>query len=247
MRCVSVIPARGGSKGIPRKNLTRVGGSPLVQWSIAHASMASLVDEVIVTTDCDDIATIAEEAGATVVRRDGIEELSGDRATTEDAVIHALDENGIEDECWILTMQPTSPIRDADCLDLAIFQAQCSEGECDSLFSAREVDGYCWRVRGNLSPEPLDPGPRQRRQDRMNSVLEENGSFYLTKAGMLRANGNRLCGRVGFFLMDPLDSFQIDEPSDLARMESLLSLRLPQINARQAMLQSRRRVVAGTE
>jgi len=247
MRCVAVIPARGGSKGIPRKNLAVVGGLPLVQWSIAQASMASLIDEVIVTTDCDTIAQLAEDVWAAVVRRDGVEALSGDNATTEDAVIHAIDENGIEDECWILTMQPTSPIRDADCLDLAIFQAQCREGECDSLFSAREVDGYCWRVRGNLAPEPLDPGPRQRRQDRTNSVLEENGSFYLTKAGMLRANGNRLCGRVGFFLMDPLDSFQIDEPSDLARMESLLNLRLPQINAQRAMLQTRRRMPARIE
>lgn len=230
MKCIAVIPARGGSKGIPRKNLAVVGGLPLVAWSIMHAKAARLVDRVIVTTDCKDVAALADEMGVRMTWRGDNASLCDDTATTEAAVIHAID--GHCDDRWILTMQPTSPLRDANCLDLAIQQAQFAANKYDSLFSAREVDGYCWRVRGAFSPEPLESGPRERRQDRTTKIIEENGSFYLTKAGMLRKNKNRLCGRVGYYLMNPLDSFQVDEPSDLARMESLMSVRLPQIQAR---------------
>lgn len=242
MRCIAVIPARGGSNGIPRKNLVRVAGVPLVEWSIMQACAANLVDDIIVTTDSDDVEELAVRHGCSIVRRDGVDSLSGDNAMTEAAVIHALDTSDIGDRCWVLTMQATSPIRDADCLDLAISQAIDGEERYDSLFSACEVEGYCWRVCGKYSPEPLEAGPRQRRQDRKTKVIEENGSFYLTKAGMLRANRNRLCGRIGYYLMDPLDSFQVDDPSDLARMESLMHVRLPQITARQVARENQRSV-----
>lgn len=242
-KCIAVIPARGGSKGIPRKNLAVVGGLPLVAWSILHAKQAECVGAVLVTTDDEEIGRMAQQFGATWITRSP--ELSDDKATTEAAVVDALEGpygrvakhvvlNHSGHECeWVLTLQPTSPLRSPRVLDTAWNYLQENQDNLDALFSARVVDGYCWHVDGETLTRIGTP--RQMRQARSEKTVEENGSFYFTRIATLRETEDRLGGRSTYYPMDPLDSFQIDEPSDLARMELLMHVRLPQLAAQRSL------------
>src|SRR5689334_18610672 len=112
---VAIIPARGGSKGIPGKNLRLVGGQPLVAWSIQHARSTSAITRVFVSTDSPEIGDVALAHGAEVIQRPA--EISGDTASSESCLVHALDvikaADGTEPDLVVL-LQPTSPIRDED-------------------------------------------------------------------------------------------------------------------------------------
>lgn len=220
----AIIPARGGSKGIAYKNVVPVGGHPLIAWSIRQAQQASLVRRVIVTTDCDEIAEVAHDECAEVFWRSC--ETATDTATTESAILEVL-EHQEEPDPLTLLLQATSPIRQPTDIDRAITALELAEA--DSLFAARRVEGYCWR-------QTLDAGlvllhdnrvPRQLRAD---TVWEENGSLYVFRTQLFLEQRTRLCGRTICFPMDPLDSYQIDEPEDIARIESLLPMRLPHVS-----------------
>lgn len=219
----ALIPARGGSKGIPRKNLAPLGGRPLLAWTIEQARATPEVDRVVVSTDDDEIAHTAESWGAEVLRRP--EELSGDEASSESALVHALEVLCAEDEEpeLVVFLQATSPLRRPDEISRAIDTLR--REDADSLFSAATVHGFVWRVHhDSLRPMTYEPAARPRRQD-IGEDLVENGSVYVFKPRVLRESGHRLGGRVAVHRMDPLDSFQVDEPGDLELMERLLSAR----------------------
>jgi YrbI family 3-deoxy-D-manno-octulosonate 8-phosphate phosphatase len=224
---VAVIPARGGSKGVPRKNVAPVGGMPLLAHSVLHARRSRHVDLVVVSTDDDEIAAIAEGYGAVVVRRPAA--LASDEAPSEPAVRHALDEvrdrhdGEIE---LVVFLQPTSPIRQPGDLNGAIERVR-AEG-ADSLFSACPQHGFVWRASDTgLESVTYDFRERRRRQDLGGEDWEENGSFYVFRPWVLDELGNRLGGKVTIWPMHPLDSFQVDEPGDLELMTTLLALRTP--------------------
>ena len=222
MSVLAIIPARGGSKGIPRKNLHPIGGKPLIAWSIELSLQTSLVDRVVVSTDDDEIANVSQEWGAEVVRRPA--DISGDEASSESALLHVLDHlraaDGYEPEL-VVFLQATSPIRQPDDIEKAI---QClREEQADSLFSGRHVEGFTWRQSGaSLEPINYDPATRKRRQDLDERIVEENGSIYVFKPAVLRGMGSRLGGRIACYLMDELDSFQIDTLEDVERVERLI-------------------------
>ncbi len=135
MHTFCIIPARGGSKGIPRKNLCMIGGKPLIAWSIEAARAASHIDRVIVTTDDDEIAETAREWGAYIVRRPA--SLADDNATSESAILHALDrleKENIKLPDYIAFLQPPSPYRLPEDIDGAIHRLET--GGYDSVFSA---------------------------------------------------------------------------------------------------------------
>jgi CMP-N,N'-diacetyllegionaminic acid synthase len=142
---VAIIPARGGSKGIPRKNLIDVCGQPLVAWSILHARHAKGVDAVYVSSDSDEILSVSQRYGALPIVRPA--EISGDRASSESAWLHALDTieaSGVA-VARILGLQATSPIRAPADLEQAL--AQHERDRLDSLFAATEVaDFFTWRI-----------------------------------------------------------------------------------------------------
>ena len=135
--CVAIIPARGGSKGIPGKNTLLVAGKPLVAWSIEHALHSSKIDSVWVTSDSAAILEIAQEYGArTILRPDNI---SGDKATSEEAWIHAVNhiKQSVEVEL-VVCIQPTSPVRGRHDLDEAIDKYY--NQKFDSLLSVTQVE-----------------------------------------------------------------------------------------------------------
>ena len=217
----AIIPARGGSKGIPRKNLIEICGKPLIAYSIEHAFGTPEISEVIVSTDSDEIAVVSESLGATVIERPS--ELSGDTASSESALLHSLDllcERQGHDPDLVVFLQATSPLRPPGAISGAI-QTLVREG-ADSLFSASPVHGFVWRMdTGGPVPLNYEYGSRPRRQE-CEEHVEENGSIYVFRPWVLRTEGSRLGGRIATSLMDPLYAVQVDEPKDLDRVARLL-------------------------
>jgi YrbI family 3-deoxy-D-manno-octulosonate 8-phosphate phosphatase len=219
-----IIPARGGSKGIRGKNLRTVGGLPLVVHSIRQALATPAVTRVVVSTDDARIAAASRRAGAEVVDRPN--EISGDTASSESALLHVLDYLAAKEKYepgLVVFLQATSPLRRPDDIQLAIETLR--RQEADSLFSACRIEGFVWaQGDGNLRSLNYDPTARPRRQDLRETCLEENGSIYVFKPEVLRRHGSRLGSRIALYEMPRLLSFQVDEPADLGLMEQLLAM-----------------------
>jgi YrbI family 3-deoxy-D-manno-octulosonate 8-phosphate phosphatase len=223
---LAIIPARGGSKGITRKNVRPFLDKPLLAHSIDHALQARSVTRLVVSTDDAEIATVARQYGAEVVIRP--DDISGEAASSESALLHVLDHlraaEGYEPDL-VAFLQATSPLRRAWDLEAAIEMFR-REG-ADSLFSGSPVHGFLWRLHGGqLRSVSMDYHRRPRRQD-VGEDFIENGSIYIFKPWVLREHKNRLGGKIVLFREPPLNIFQVDEPGDLALLEKLATLTRP--------------------
>ncbi|WP_298241920.1 acylneuraminate cytidylyltransferase family protein [uncultured Bradyrhizobium sp.] len=213
-KTLAVIAARGGSKGIPHKNLLDLCGKPLIAWTVEQARAAQGVDVVAVSSDSDQILAAAEAAGAVGVRRP--DDISGDLASSESAWLHALD--AIDERMGrferIVALQATSPIREPGDIESAL--ATFDRDHLDSLLSVCEVEDYFnWRI-GQNGPEPINYDYRNRRmRQQIEKRYLENGSFYVLIPSLLREQSNRLGGKIGFHVMERHKMFQIDRPEDV--------------------------------
>jgi len=221
-----VILARGGSKGIPRKNLMDFCGKPLLAWSIQQASASKAVDSVFVSSDDAEILGCAERFGASPILRPG--ELAGDRSSSEDALLHAV--GHIEGSLGkplevVVFLQPTSPLRTPADIDEAV--GTFTRDGADSLFSAATLDDCCiWKKDADsLESLTFDYRNRGRRQDRQPLYLE-NGSIYVFKPRILRECRNRLGGRISIHLMEYWKSYEIDKPEDVEICEFFMRKRI---------------------
>ncbi len=219
-----IIPARGGSVGVPRKNVRSLAGRPLIEWSIDDALRAPSVTRVVVSTDDAEIAAVSRAAGAEVVCRPA--DLAGPTASSESALVHTLDALASRDDYepdLVVFLQCTSPLRQPDDIENAVQQLRSERA--DSLFSCCPSHGFLWR-RGADSVSALnyDPARRPRRQDAPEDVVE-NGSIYIFRPSVLRQTGSRLGGKITTYPMRVVDSFQVDEPGDLELMEALIASR----------------------
>jgi len=201
MRVVSLIPARGGSKGIPRKNLLEVGGLPLVVRAI-ETSLASRAAETWVSTEDKEIGAVAVAAGAMVLDRPT--ELAGDSVSTEDVLLHFAE--CIEFDAVVL-IQCTCPFSLPEDIDAAI---RLLEAEHDSALTVTRLHQFVWK---GLTPN-YDPLKRPRRQDAPKTFLETGGLFATTRPA-LRQSGCRLSGRIGFVEVPRFRSIDIDTQEDL--------------------------------
>ena len=212
---VAIIPARGGSKGIPRKNLVDICGKPLIAWSILQARAAKGIDSVWVTSDDAEILAVAEAYGASAVLRPA--EIAGDTATSESAWRHALDhiESGGCSVDLVVAMQATSPLREASDLDGGL--ATLRNGGYDTLLAVTEVeDFFTWRFDETAGAEAVNYDYRNRkRRQQIEKRYLENGSFYVFQPRVLRDDNNRLGGRIGIQVMARHKMFQIDNPEDI--------------------------------
>jgi YrbI family 3-deoxy-D-manno-octulosonate 8-phosphate phosphatase len=211
-RVVVVIPARGGSKGLPGKNLMRIGGISLIGRAVGAARGAALVDQILVSTDDPEIAAEARLAGAQTVLRPP--DLASDHASSESAVLHALE--GFPAGTVVALVQCTSPFVTADDVDSVV--APILSGRVDSAFTAAPHHGFLWRPDG--SGVNHDPAVRHRRQDRLVEVIE-TGAAYAMSLAALRETGHRFSGRVLPVEADPARMLEIDGPADLERARAL--------------------------
>ncbi|MEV0975047.1 N-acetylneuraminate synthase family protein [Microtetraspora glauca] len=213
MRVLAVVPARGGSVGVPLKNLERVGGVPLVARAVGACLRAGLIDDVVVSTDHEAIATAAREAGARVVERPS--ELSGAVASSESAVLHALGTLPEEPEV-VLLVQCTSAFIDPDDLDAAV--GRVLDGQADVVFSGMETYEFVWTGAG--AGVNHDPATRPRRQDR-EPHYRETGAFYVMRTEGLREHGHRFFGRVAVQPVPARHAVEVDTPEDLEIVRAL--------------------------
>ncbi|GAA0966378.1 acylneuraminate cytidylyltransferase [Actinocorallia libanotica] len=219
MRVVCVIPARGGSKGVPGKNLARVGGVPLVVRAVRAARRAGTVEEVLVSTDDDGIAAAAREAGARIVERPA--GLGGDTATSESALLHALGTLPERPEVTVF-LQCTSPFIDPADLDAAV--REVLGGASDVVFSALETHEFQWsRGEDGMTGIGHSAAFRPRRQDR-DPHYRETGAFYVMRTDGLVEHGHRFFGRIGVRAVPALHAVEIDTPGDLAVARALAPL-----------------------
>ncbi len=221
LRIAAVIPARGGSKGIPRKNIRLIAGIPLIAHSILDCQDSQLVQQVFVSTDDDEIAQISEQYGATVIHRPA--EIAGDNAPSESALRHAVEE--IEAASFtpdlVVFLQCTSPVRTGEDIDQAVGQLQAADA--DSLLSVSPSHRFLWQEEsGEAVPINYDYQNRQRRQDLVPQYVE-NGSMYIFKPWVLKQLNNRLGGKIALFHMDEKAAWEIDSLLDWKILELLLA------------------------
>lgn len=215
MNIICIIPARGGSKGIPKKNIMEFCGKPLIVWSIEQAKASQYIKEVYVSSDDKEILKISEESGAKTIKRP--KKMAADYSPSEGALQHAVDhiqKSYKEKIDTVVFLQATSPIRTSEEIDEAI-ELFLSK-KADSLFSAVKIEDF-------LMWEPFQDGYRSitydyknrgRRQDRKPYYLE-HGSIYIFKPETLKRYNNRLGGKIAIYIMDCWKSFQIDRPEDV--------------------------------
>ncbi|MFI1695850.1 cytidylyltransferase domain-containing protein [Streptomyces bobili] len=232
-RVLAVIPARGGSKGVPAKNLASVGGVPLVARAVRECRATRLVTDVVVSTDDQAIAVAAREAGAEVVLRPAA--IAGDTATSEAAVLHAMDTHealhGAAVDA-VLLVQCTSPFIARE--DIDGVAAAVVENGADTAVTVAPFHGFVWRdgtAEGTDGTNDTgggvgvnhDKSYRPRRQDRPQDLLETGAAYAMDAAGF-REHGHRFFGRTDLVRTDPARVLEIDDPHDLARARALAPL-----------------------
>ncbi|MFE0273022.1 cytidylyltransferase domain-containing protein [Streptomyces sp. NPDC058992] len=234
---LAVIPARGGSKGVPGKNLAAVGGVPLVARAVRACTGSALVTDVVVSTDDPAIADAARAAGAAAGRVHCVDrpaDIAGDTATSESAVLHAMDayeaEHGRTVDV-VLLVQCTSPFLTAD--DVERVASAVAKDGADTAVTVAPFHAFVWRREAATGrPAPAhddgrgvnhDKGHRPRRQDRPEDFLE-TGAAYAMDARGLRVHGHRFFGRTALVETDPARVLEIDDPHDLARARALAPL-----------------------
>jgi len=220
-RTVAIIPARGGSKGIPRKNIRIFCGKPLVAYSIIAGREARLVDEVYVSTDDREIADIARRFGAQIIERPS--EFASDTASTFSVLRHASEVLDFPD--IVVTLQPTSPLRTAKHIDEAI---SLLEDDVETVIAVCSMHRYYWYTKNGYGVPDFDA--RLRRQD-MRERFVENGYIYVTRKSVLLRNDSRLgmgitsAGKVKLYKMKDFYSVELDSELDFIILEEAYKYR----------------------
>ena len=214
MKIVSLILARGGSKGIPSKNIIDLNGKPLISYTI-QASQKSNVHSTWVSTDCQKIKNISEKLNANVIDRPKV--ISGDFSKSEEALLHFAKQIDFD---ILVFIQPTSPLLKAEDINKGI-ELLLNDNDCNSVFSVYKQH---WLPRWSLDMKPIswDVNNRPMRQE-VNEEYIENGAFYITKKADLLNSKLRYSGKKNVVVMPYLRSFQIDTLDDLNLIEGLLN------------------------
>ena len=219
---LAIIPARGGSKGIPRKNVLPLGGKPLLAYNILAAKASQLVDRVVVSTDNPEIAQVAENFGAKVVWRPA--EISGDMASSESALLHTigfLKQNEDYQPDIIVFLQATSPLTAADDIDGTV-QALLDQ-QADSALAVIPFHYFLWKNDSTGDAVGINHDKRVRllRQEREDQYLETGAVYVMRTQGFVEAK-HRFFGKTVLYEMPPERRWEIDEHVDFRIAEMLI-------------------------
>jgi len=230
---LAVIPARGGSKALPRKNVLPLSGIPLIGHTIRAANAATMVNRVVVSTEDAEIGAIAKSFGAEVINRPI--ELAGDEASSESALLHVLDhleaEEGYQPDI-LCFLQCTSPLTAPEDIDGVL--TAMTEADADSALAVARFHYFVWSrdSDGNAVGVNHDKSVRLRRQDRHQEFLE-TGAVYAMRVKGFKVVGHRFFGRTVIHEMPASRVLEIDDPADYQLAEQRLatsktaSLRFP--------------------
>jgi CMP-N,N'-diacetyllegionaminic acid synthase len=220
-RFLAVVPARGGSKSVPRKNIRALGGKPLLAHTLAQIAEVSEIDIAVVSTDDAEISTVATEAGALVVARP--QELAGDSAPTEWALLHALDVLEAEGKSfdYVMVLEPTSPFRTPATIRRCMEQIVAAGGK--SLMTVVETRANIGKIEAGVF-RPLVPGAPRRRQERTPFFIESS-TVYVASVSYLRSSGTLVCDDWLAAVVDECETVDINTPLDFEVAEALLEVR----------------------
>jgi CMP-N,N'-diacetyllegionaminic acid synthase len=219
---LAIIPARGGSKRLPRKNVLDLAGKPLIAWTIEAGKNSSYIDKVVVTSDDEEIMQIASNLGADVIERPA--ELASDTATTFDAIKHAI-ENTSGHFDYVVVLQPTSPLRNSMHVDEAI--ELLFEKQADAIISICETEhSPLW---SNTLPEDgslknfLPDEIKNKRSQDLPKYYRLNGAIYLCKVNRLLSEKSLfLSDRINGYVMSIKNSIDIDVDTDFELAKILI-------------------------
>ena len=222
---LGVIPARGGSKGVKKKNIRMVGGKPLISYTIESLRQCSMVDNFITSTDSDEIASVAESYGCRVVKRPP--ELAKDETPTVPVIAHAL--SVLERETsfdYVAVLQPTTPLRSAEDIDLSL--QNLIQSGVDSTVTVYKVEDHhparMYRlVQNRLIPFAEEPVDRQRHS--LSEVYHRNGAVYACKRTLIN-RGVLYEDDILPYVMPKERSVNIDDELDLAFTDFLFKSKL---------------------
>ena len=214
----ALIPLRGGSKGIKKKNIKTLAGKPLCEWVIKAAFESDKIGKIYVSTESEEIKKVINslEMGGEIIDRPA--ELASDTASTESVMLHAL--NYIQTD-YLVTLQATSPLLEAKDLDNAC--VKFAENKYDSLLSATRTKHFIWTE--DAKPLNYNPKTRPRRQDFFGSFVE-NGAFYISNCEQLASSEVRLHGKIGIYEMTEETKTEIDTIEDWKIIEPILLERI---------------------
>ena len=222
-KILAIIPARGGSKRLPRKNLLELNAKPLIAWSIEAAQKSKYISKTVVTSDDEEILNIAKTYKVDAIKRP--KELASDTATTFDAIKHAI-QSSEEIYEYIMLLQPTSPLRDTKHIDEAIELLNAKDA--DAIISVCEMEhSPLWSntldddlsMKGFLKEEVLN----KRSQD-LKKYYRINGAIYICKREkLLEEKSFFLKDKIFAYLMDKRVSIDIDEEFDYEICQLLMN------------------------
>lgn len=221
-RVLALIPARGGSKGLPGKNIVPVNGRPLLQWTIEAARASRYIDRVVLSSNDEAIMAEARACGCEVPFRRP-RELSTDTATTVDVVLHALD--ALPEYDIIVVLQPTSPLRTTEDIDSACrILEDVSAPACVSVAPVEQNPFWMYRVdsEGKMTPLLETEITAIRRQD-LPSVCILNGAIYVAETQWLRRTRTFVTRETVAYVMPEKRSLDIDTPADLEAFKRILA------------------------
>ena len=226
MEIIAIIPARGGSKGIPRKNIRQLVDRPLIAYNIQQAQQSNLITRVIVSTDDEEIGAVAERYGAEVLWRPS--EISGDHASSESALLHVIEtleaREGYQSDI-VVFLQCTSPLTLTEDIDGTI--DALIDSHADSALTVAPFHYFLWSDEDNADTDKgayglnHDKGVRLLRQEREPQYIETGAVYVMRTAGFLRAR-HRFFGKTALYIMPNDRRLEIDEPVDFKIAEVLL-------------------------
>ena len=217
MKNIALIPLRGGSKGIPRKNLKKINGIPLCSYAINAALKAERIHEVWVSSDDQEIINFVDHNFPNVKIRVRPAEFATDTASTESVILDLINSNQFNPNDQLILIQATSPLVSSKDLDAALLQL--FKSEMNSLVSGVEFKRFLWKNNGN--PLNYDLYKRPRRQD-FEGLFLENGAFYISNVETILRTKNRIEMPAQLFIMSDESGYEIDEVSDWLIVENLL-------------------------
>jgi YrbI family 3-deoxy-D-manno-octulosonate 8-phosphate phosphatase len=216
-KTIAFIPVRGGSKSIPLKNIKKFNGKPLLYWVLSAANQSNLIDEVVVSTDSNEIKNVVEGfALKKTIVIDREDHLAEDTTSTEAVMLDYAKDHLFEN---IVLLQATSPLTSTAHIDEAL--SMYIDAAADGLLSVVRTHRFIWSKDGEfVSPVNYDYKSRPRRQD-WNGQLVENGAIYITKRSLLLESKSRISGNIIPYIMPDCTYYEIDEPSDWIILEKI--------------------------
>lgn len=224
MNIVSIIPARGGSKGIPRKNIMQLNNKPLISYSIEASNSCNLINHTYVSTEDSEISEISKKYDAEVINRP--KELAEDNSSSIDVILHALDYlkcNEILPDLFIL-LQPTSPLRTSKDIENSI--NLFLNNDCDSLVSVCELDHQFllnFSLKDNYLIQNNDNSFFNSRRQDLPTYYSLNGAIYITTPNFIRKNKSFYSNKTIPYVMSKEKSIDLDTPLDFKLIEFLLN------------------------